>query len=80
MRKMILCVAFAVGPAWAQAPKQEAPKLEAPKPPQEAAKPVASKPAAMAKKSHASRRSQDARHCLDKGDNTAIIKCAEEYL
>jgi hypothetical protein len=77
MKKTILYLALAVaGPTWAQAPKQEAAKP----PPQAAAKPVAAKPAAMAKKSHSGRRMQDARHCLEKGDNTAIIKCAEEYL
>ncbi len=72
MKRMILLVALAVAlPAWAQAPAQ-----------QEAAKPApAAKPAA-AKKSVAkkSRRSQDARHCLQRGDNNAIIKCAEEFL
>ena len=51
---------------------------------QEPAKPEAkleakpqSKP--MARK-HNPRRSEDARHCLDKGTNTEIIKCAEAYL
>jgi hypothetical protein len=50
---------------------------------QEPAKPAAraakakSKPSVMAKKS---RRSEDARRCLDKETNTEIIKCAEEYL
>jgi hypothetical protein len=72
MKRMILLVALAVAsPAWAQAPAQK-----------EAAKPApAAKPAA-AKKSIAkkSRRSQDARHCLQRGDNNAIIKCAEEFL
>jgi hypothetical protein len=73
MKRMILLVALAVAsPAWAQAPTQK-----------EAAKPApAAKPAAAAKKSVAkkSRRSQDARHCLQRGDNNAIIKCAEEFL
>jgi hypothetical protein len=73
MKRMILLVALAVAsPAWAQAPAQK-----------EAAKPApAAKPAAAAKKSVAkkSRRSQDARHCLQRGDNNAIIKCAEEFL
>ena len=35
-------------------------------------KPVAHKPNP--------KRSEDARHCLDKTSNTEIIKCAEEYL
>jgi hypothetical protein len=59
--------------AWGQqkeAPKPEAPKVEAP------AKAVQKK---AARKSSA-KRQQDARHCLQRGDNTAIIKCAEEYL
>ena len=41
------------------------------------------KPAAKeAKKApvHTSMRQEDARHCLDKGSNTEIIKCAEAYL
>jgi hypothetical protein len=41
------------------------------------------KPAAKeAKKApvHTSKRQEDARHCLDKGSNTEIIKCAEAYL
>lgn len=37
----------------------------------------AGKPMASAKHS---RRSEDARHCLDLPSNTAIIKCAEAYL
>lgn len=70
MKKMIVLVALALAaPAWAQAPaqKKEPPKTEAQKP----------KPAAVAKKS---RRSEDARHCLERASNTEIIKCAEEYL
>jgi len=46
------------------------------KPAARAAKPK-SKPSVMAKKS---RRSEDARRCLDKETNTEIIRCAEEYL
>jgi hypothetical protein len=60
------------GAAFGQAP---APKPEAPKP---AAAPVAEAPKpAPAKKS---RRSEDARKCLEEPNNTAIIKCAEAYL
>ena len=73
MKRMILLVALAVAsPSWAQAQAQK-----------DAAKPApAAKPAAAAKKSVAkkSRRTQDARHCLQRGDNNAIIKCAEEFL
>jgi len=80
------------GLAFAQAPAQK-PAPEAPKPvavpavaPAPAAAPAAvpaavtaeaPKPAAPARKS---RRNEDARPCLEKPDNTAIIKCAEEYL
>jgi len=69
----MLALASAAG---AQAQKPEAAKPAAATP--EAAKPKASKPAAMAKKH--SRRSEDARQCLERPTNTEIIKCAEEYL
>jgi hypothetical protein len=66
------------------APAKEAAKAEPAKPAtaKEAAKPAPPKtaaqtPATVAKKS---RRHQDARHCLQRGDNNAIIKCAEEFL
>ena len=38
---------------------------------------VPPKPMSAARKA---RREEDARHCLDKGSNTEIIKCAEAYL
>jgi curli biogenesis system outer membrane secretion channel CsgG len=62
----------------AQAEKPAAPAgQEAAKPAvREAAKPRA-KSSVVAKKS---RRSEDARRCLDRATNTEIIKCAEEYL
>jgi hypothetical protein len=44
----------------------------------EPAKPKAAKAAAVAKKN--SRRSEDARQCLERPTNSEIIKCAEEYL
>lgn len=73
MRTTILLVALAVAAsAWAQAP---APKKEPAKP--EAQQPRAEKTVAVAKKS---RRHEDARHCLERGSNIEIIKCAEEYL
>ena len=74
MKKMIFlaAMAFAAG-AFAQA-QSPAPASELKK---EAARPAA-KAARVAKKS--SRRTEDARHCLQRGDNTSIIKCAEEYL
>ena len=68
--------------AWAQAPKEpakEPAKEEAkPEPMKEATKPAPSKQAAASKKPR--RWSEDARHCLERGSNTEIIKCAEEYL
>lgn len=69
---------FAAG-ALAQAPAKEAAK---PMPAKEAAKPepvkeAAAKPAAPKKPR---RWTEDARHCLDQGSNTDIIKCAEEFL
>ena len=62
--------------AFAQAPKSEPVKAEPIK--ADAPKAKAAKPAAMAKKS--SRRSEDARQCLERATNNEIIKCAEEYL
>jgi hypothetical protein len=61
-----------------EAPKQEAQKPEAQKP--EAKKAEAKKPAKAMSKERLSRRQQDARHCLEQPNNTAIIKCAEAYL
>ncbi len=58
-------LAFAV-PAWAQ--DKPAPK--------EPAKPAAAKK----EKAASSKRSEDARHCLEKASNTEVIKCAEAYL
>ena len=80
MKRMILLAILAVAcSAWAQpAQKKEAAKQEAAKPtPAAEAKPAAQKLAPMARKS---RRSQDARHCLERPNNTEIIKCAEAYL
>jgi hypothetical protein len=83
MKHNVLFAAVLVsGLAFAQAPVQKA-APEAPKPvavPAVAPAAVtaeAPKPMAPAKKS---RRNEDARQCLEKPDNTAIIKCAEEYL
>jgi hypothetical protein len=87
MKKVILLAAIALATAaWAQDEKKGAPPAE-PKPAAEAVQPGAEaatpsvedkmKPAPLAKKS---RRHQDARHCLAKGSNTEIIKCAEAYL
>lgn len=69
MRKIVLLAALALASAaWAQDQKKEDSKPAA----EEKAK-----PAPVAKKS---RRHQDARHCLQKANNTEIIKCAEAYL
>jgi predicted flap endonuclease-1-like 5' DNA nuclease len=80
----LIAVALCV---WAQAPQpaakdpakpsatKDAPKAEAMK---EAAKPAPSKQAAVSKKPR--RWNEDARHCLERGSTTEIIKCAEEYL
>jgi hypothetical protein len=79
MKTMIFLVALAMtSAAWGQAQKEPAkpsPTKEAAK--QEASKQEVSKPAAVAKKS---KRTQDARHCLQRSGNTEIIKCAEEFL
>jgi hypothetical protein len=72
-----LALAQASKPAAAEEPPKAAAVQEPAKPAaREAAKPRA-KSSVVAKKS---RRSEDARRCLDKGSNTEIIKCAEEYL
>ena len=60
-----------MSPVWAQAPEQKA---------------VAAQPAPKAKLAKATtrkttaKRHQDARHCLERPNNDAIIRCAEEYL
>jgi hypothetical protein len=86
MKKTILAAALAVAlplmqplmqPVWAQAPEQKAEAAQ----PAEAAKPAPK--AKLAKATHktaTAKRHQDARHCLDRPDNDAIIRCAEEYL
>jgi hypothetical protein len=63
---------------WGQADKP-APKEPAKPVAQEAEKPApAPKQAAARQKPR--RWNEDARHCLERGSNTEIIKCAEEYL
>ncbi len=69
--------------ALAQAPAKEAAK---PEPVKEAPKPEPMKDAAKAEptkkaaKSGPRRWNEDARHCLERGSNTEVIKCAEEFL
>lgn len=80
MKKIALIAALALAmPAWAQEAK----------PPAQPDKPAAQEPAPVAqaapkpKPQHRKpnpRRQEDARHCLEKGSNTEIIKCAEAYL
>ena len=79
MKKLIFLVALAIAlPGWAQAPgPQEAAKAGPAKTEPAKTQPKKAKTAKVAKKH---RRSEDARHCLQRGDNNAIIKCAEEYL
>jgi hypothetical protein len=75
MKKVTLLAVLALASAaWAQDDKKE----EA-KPAAQVEQTAPSKPAAT-KIRFTNRRFQDARHCLDKGDNTEIIKCAEAYL
>ena len=72
MKKMILLAALAMAwPAWGQAP---APTAEPVKAAPKAAKVAKKKPSSLSK------RHQDARHCLQRTSNDAIIRCAEEYL
>jgi len=81
MKKIALIAAVALAmPAWAQQAT----------PPAEPAKPAAEEPAKAAEATkpkaprkvptHPAKRQEDARHCLEKGSNTEIIKCAEAYL
>jgi hypothetical protein len=72
-------IVLAAGAAWGQAkpePMKEPAKPEAMK--EESAPP---KQAAAGPKIPKQRRwNEDARHCLERGSNTDIIKCAEEFL
>jgi len=78
MKKTILAAALALAwPAWAQAPEQ---KAAAPST-ADAAKPAPkAKVAKATRKTTIAKRHQDARHCLERPTNDAIIRCAEEYL
>ena len=72
---VLISLAFSVG---AQAPKEPAKEPAKPEATKEAAKPAPSKQAAVSRKPR--RWNEDARHCLERGSTTEIIKCAEEYL
>jgi len=83
MKKITFLVALALAfPAAAQSPAPE--KKESAKPAADVAEApkasAVSKPAKAAKAAKKSKRQEDARHCLQQGDNNAIIRCAEEYL
>jgi hypothetical protein len=70
MKSVVVLIA-----AWAFALSALA-QAQKPAPKEEAAKPAPVKEARKA----SPKRHEDARHCLDKGNNTDIIKCAEAYL
>jgi hypothetical protein len=81
LTRIVLPLALAAfcASGWAQAPKgAEKPASEKPKAAKEAAKETA--PAEKVASGKKSRRSEDARACLEKSSNTEIIKCAEAYL
>jgi hypothetical protein len=72
-------LAMAMSAAWGQAKAPEAPAPAAA--PADAAKPQAAQaPKATVARKPNPRRFEDARHCLEKANNTEIIKCAEVYL
>ena len=82
MKQMIFLafVAFSFSVS-AQAPKEPAKEPAKPEPAREAAKTPAQPPKQAAAGPRKPRRwTEDARHCLERGSNTEIIKCAEEYL
>jgi len=83
MKKTILAAALALPlmqplmhRAWAQAAEQKAVAAQ----PAEAAKPAPKAKLAKATRKMTAKRHQDARHCLERPNNDAIIRCAEEYL
>jgi hypothetical protein len=80
-----LVIALFAATAFAQAPAKPEPMKEAAKPEAAKAEPVKEAAAAPAASKSAApkkprRWNEDARHCLDQGSNTDIIKCAEEFL
>jgi predicted flap endonuclease-1-like 5' DNA nuclease len=72
---MFLMIASFAVPAWAQADKPPAKE-----PAKQMAKAEPAKQAAGPKIPKPRRWNEDARHCLERGSNTDIIKCAEEFL
>ncbi|HJT62417.1 MAG TPA: hypothetical protein VJ797_12150 [Burkholderiales bacterium] len=79
MKQIVFLVMMVfAGAAFAQEKPPAKEEATKPEPMKEAAKPAPTKSAAARK---AGRRwNEDARHCLEKGSNTEVIKCAEEYL
>ena len=81
MKKTILAAALAAALPLMQAAAAQAPEQAAAAKPAEAAKPAPKAKAAKAThRATAAKRHQDARHCLERPSNDAIIRCAEEYL
>lgn len=75
MKKLALIAVLAAVPAWAQT---QAPAPAAQAEPSQA-QPAKVQVTRTARKVNP-KRSEDARHCLEKATNTEIIKCAEAYL
>jgi hypothetical protein len=81
MKKTILAAALAAALPLMQAAAAQAPEQAAAAKPAEAAKPAPKAKAAKAThRATTAKRHQDARHCLERPNNDAIIRCAEEYL
>ena len=81
MKKTILAAALAAALPLMQAAAAQAPEQAATAKPAEAAKPAPKAKAAKAThRATTAKRHQDARHCLERPTNDAIIRCAEEYL
>jgi hypothetical protein len=81
MKKTILAAALAAALPLMQAAAAQAPEQAATAKPAEAAKPAPKAKAAKAThRATTAKRHQDARHCLERPNNDAIIRCAEEYL
>ena len=78
MKRIVLPLALALAccPAWAQ----DKPAAQKPKAPAAAAKAKEAAPPDKPAVARKSRRTEDARACLEKGSNSEIIKCAEAYL
>ena len=81
MKKTILAAALAAALPLMQAAAAQAPEQAATAKPAEAAKPAPKAKAAKAThRATTAKRHQDARHCLERPNNDAIVRCAEEYL